>query len=58
MGLNEVSETLVGDSMHKGISGGQLKRLSIAVEIIALPALIFLDEVSFHILYYVYSLIY
>ena len=33
----------MGDAMHKGISGGQMKRLSIAVEIVALPNLIFLD---------------
>jgi ABC-type multidrug transport system ATPase subunit len=30
--------------MLKGISGGQLKRLSIGVEIVNLPNLIFLDE--------------
>lgn len=44
MGMNHIRESLVGDGMHKGISGGQLKRLSIAVEIVALPDLIFLDE--------------
>lgn len=44
VGLSHVKDSLVGDPMHKGISGGQLKRLSIAVEIVALPSLIFLDE--------------
>jgi ABC-type multidrug transport system ATPase subunit len=44
MGLAHVRATRVGDSFTKGISGGQLKRLSIAVEIVALPGLIFLDE--------------
>ena len=44
MGLTHVQHSIVGDSMTKGISGGQLKRLSIAVEIAALPDLIFLDE--------------
>ena len=44
MGLMHVQNSIVGDAMHKGISGGQLKRLSIAVEIVALPELIFLDE--------------
>ena len=44
MGLNHVRNSIVGDAMHKGISGGQLKRLSIAVEIVALPELIFLGE--------------
>ena len=44
MGLNHVKDSIVGDAMNKGISGGQLKRLSIAVEIVHLPNLIFLDE--------------
>lgn len=43
MGLSHVKNSIVGDAMHKGISGGQLKRLSIAVEIVGLPNLIFLD---------------
>jgi len=42
MGLTHVRTSVVGDAMHKGISGGQMKRLSIAVEIVALPELIFL----------------
>ena len=44
MGLTEVRNNYIGDPLHKGISGGQMKRLSIAVEIVALPYLIFLDE--------------
>jgi ABC-type multidrug transport system ATPase subunit len=44
MGLSHVENTLVGDATHKGISGGQMKRLSIATEIVSLPELIFLDE--------------
>ena len=44
MGLSHVQESSVGDQTHKGISGGQAKRLSIAVEIASLPDLIFLDE--------------
>ena len=44
MGLSHVRNSMVGDPMTKGISGGQLKRLSIAVEIIPLQKLIFLDE--------------
>lgn len=44
MRLTHVKDSIVGDAMTKGISGGQLKRLSIAVEIVALPNLIFLDE--------------
>lgn len=44
LGLDEVRDVLVGDSFHKGISGGQLRRLTIGVEIMQLPELIFLDE--------------
>lgn len=44
IGLSHVRGSIVGDALNKGISGGQLKRLSIAVEIVALPGLIFLDE--------------
>eukprot|EP01035_Chromulina_nebulosa_P017867 gene17867-23483_t len=44
MGLLHVKDSIVGDALRKGISGGQLKRLSIAVEIVSLPSLIFLDE--------------
>jgi ABC-type multidrug transport system ATPase subunit len=43
MGLYKVKDSLVGNAMLKGISGGQKKRLSIAVELITLPELIFLD---------------
>lgn len=44
MNLNHVKDTLIGDTNIKGISGGQLKRVSIAVEIIDFPEIIFLDE--------------
>ncbi|GMI10474.1 hypothetical protein TrLO_g8347 [Triparma laevis f. longispina] len=44
MGLSHISTSYVGSSFTRGISGGQLKRLSIAVECITLPGLIFLDE--------------
>ena len=42
MGLTHVRNSIVGNALMKGISGGQLKRLSIAVDIVALPDLIFL----------------
>ena len=43
MSLTSVKDSIVGDAMRKGISGGQKKRLSIAVEIVSLPEIIFLD---------------
>ena len=42
--LVKASKTKVGDSMKKGISGGERKRTSIAMEIITNPAMLFLDE--------------
>lgn len=44
LGLQEVANTIVGTEFIRGISGGQLKRLSIGVEIVNLPDLIFLGE--------------
>ena len=44
--LTDHKDTKVGDrEISSGLSGGQLKRLSIGVEMINLPELIFLDEV-------------
>lgn len=44
LGLDHIRGTVVGDQVVRGISGGQRKRLSIGVEIIGLPTIIFLDE--------------
>ena len=44
MELNKARRTIVGNSLLKGISGGEKKRLCIAMELIMKPSLIFLDE--------------
>lgn len=44
MGLHDVKDTLVGDATHKGISGGERKRLAIACEMVTSPSVLFLDE--------------
>ncbi|KAM7279819.1 hypothetical protein ACFE04_006953 [Oxalis oulophora] len=44
MGLQECADTLIGNWHSKGISGGEKKRLSIALEILTRPHLLFLDE--------------
>lgn len=45
-GLRECENTLVGDESQgmKGLSGGQIRRLSIGVELIKDPSFILLDE--------------
>jgi ABC-type multidrug transport system ATPase subunit len=42
--LRKCASTKVGDSKVKGISGGERKRLSIAIEVLTGPSLLFLDE--------------
>lgn len=44
MGLEGAADTRIGGWMHKGISGGQRRRVSICMEILTRPALLFLDE--------------
>jgi ABC-type multidrug transport system ATPase subunit len=45
LGLTKAMETKVGDGARvKGISGGEMKRLGIACEIVSSPGLIMLDE--------------
>lgn len=42
--LRKCAQTRVGDSKVKGISGGEKKRLSIAIEALTGPSVLFLDE--------------
>jgi ABC-type multidrug transport system ATPase subunit len=44
LGLKECLHVIVPTSTQKGLSGGQVRRLSIAVEILASPPIILLDE--------------
>lgn len=44
LGLDVCLLSICGDALTRGVSGGQLKRVSIGVEIINTPSLIFLDE--------------
>jgi len=44
LGLSHVSENIIGEPGARGISGGERKRVSIAIEMVTDPSLLFLDE--------------
>jgi ABC-type multidrug transport system ATPase subunit len=44
LGLSSCADTVIGGSLTKGISGGEKKRVSIGIELISQPEIIFLDE--------------
>ena len=44
LGLSAAANTLVGNYIVRGVSGGQRRRVSIGCELVTSPALIFLDE--------------
>ncbi|KAK8542046.1 hypothetical protein V6N13_137381 [Hibiscus sabdariffa] len=44
LGLRNAAKTVIGDEGHRGVSGGERRRVSIGVDIIHDPILLFLDE--------------
>ncbi|KAL5743100.1 hypothetical protein ACOSP7_029832 [Xanthoceras sorbifolium] len=44
LGLRSAAKTVIGDEGHRGISGGERRRVSIGVDVIHDPILLFLDE--------------
>ncbi|VAI26081.1 unnamed protein product [Triticum turgidum subsp. durum] len=46
LGLSECTDTLVGDEMRRGISGGQKKRLTIGEMLVGLAKCFFMDDIS------------
>jgi ATP-binding cassette subfamily G (WHITE) protein 2 len=44
MHIGHVRDVIVGTALKKGISGGERKRLCVAIELLTKPVLLFLDE--------------
>ena len=46
LGLKECADTRIGNNVRKGCSGGEKRRTSLGVQMLANPSLLFLDEVT------------
>lgn len=44
MDIKKCADTVIGDNFIRGISGGEKKRVSIGIELVSDPNLLFLDE--------------
>ncbi|KAI3687975.1 hypothetical protein L1987_81681 [Smallanthus sonchifolius] len=44
LGLQNCAKTVIGDEGHRGVSGGERRRVSIGIDIIHDPIVLFLDE--------------
>lgn len=44
LGLKDCADTRIGNHAHKGCSGGEKRRTSIAVQLLSNPSVLFLDE--------------
>ncbi|XP_017702116.2 ABC transporter G family member 20-like [Phoenix dactylifera] len=44
LGLQQAANTIIGDEGHRGVSGGERRRVSIGIDIVHDPIVLFLDE--------------
>ncbi|OAY84936.1 ABC transporter G family member 16 [Ananas comosus] len=44
LGLRRAADTIIGDEGHRGVSGGERRRVSIGIDIVHDPMVLFLDE--------------
>lgn len=51
LGLVKARDTIIGNDKVRGVSGGERRRASIAVQLLTDPAVLFLDEVRLKIVY-------
>ena len=52
LGLEKCSDTIIGNELIRGVSGGERKRTSIGVELLTNPSMIFLDEPTTGTIFY------